>query len=75
MYTWGHGRHDELGHGDREQQTRPTRLDKTLFGRSPAVQEACGRDHTSVLLTAECGPAARIAADNWGMETRYSSWC
>ena len=40
LYTWGHGRHGEPGHGNREQQTRPTQLDKTLFGRSPAVQEA-----------------------------------
>ena len=48
LYTWGHGRLGELGHSDKEQQTRLTRLDNTLFGRSP-VQEACGRDHTSVL--------------------------
>ena len=52
LYTWGRGYRGQLGHGDKEPQLRPMRLDKALFGASPAVQVACGWFHT-VVLTAD----------------------
>jgi len=63
LYTWGHGYFGQLGHGDKEPQLRPMRLDKALFGASPAVQVACGWAHT-VVLTADsrvltCGSGDR----------------
>ena len=63
LYTWGRGDRGQLGHGDEESQPRPIRLDKTLFGASPAVQVACGYAYT-VVLTADnrvltCGAGDR----------------
>ena len=42
MHMWGNGGHGQLGHGDLEVRSRPTRLGKELFAGSPATQVACG---------------------------------
>ena len=59
LWTWGNGEFGQLGHGDRESRQRPERLEKEMYGGSPAVMVACGGSHTLVLtaggLVWSCG--------------------
>eukprot|EP00277_Geminigera_cryophila_P022957 CAMPEP_0179479202 /NCGR_PEP_ID=MMETSP0799-20121207/57499_1 /TAXON_ID=46947 /ORGANISM="Geminigera cryophila, Strain CCMP2564" /LENGTH=460 /DNA_ID=CAMNT_0021290711 /DNA_START=165 /DNA_END=1548 /DNA_ORIENTATION=- len=59
LWTWGNGEFGQLGHSDRESRQRPARLEKEMYGGSPAVMVACGGSHTLVLtaggLVWSCG--------------------
>ena len=74
LYTWGLGQNGRLGHGDRRQQLRPMRLDKSLFGASPAVQVACGyaHDHVyqSIANTLQVDGLARITGRTQALHRR-----
>jgi len=50
LWTWGKGKFDQLGHGDRELRESPTRLGKDMYGGLSAVMVACGDNHTLVLM-------------------------
>lgn len=53
VYTWGSNSDGQLGRGFCIfNVTTPGRLDKSLFGNSPAVMVACGADFT-IILTAQ----------------------
>jgi len=54
LWSWGEGYHGQLGHGDRAPRQRPERLDREMFGGSPAVMVACGGMHTIVLTDVGC---------------------
>ena len=47
VFTWGHGSHDELGHGDDIDRNVPTKVEG-LSGEV-VVKVACGDCHTSAL--------------------------
>jgi len=54
LWSWGNGHSGQLGHGDRAPRQYPERLDRKIFGRSPAVMVACGHEHTLVLTAMGC---------------------
>jgi len=49
LYTWGNGKHGELGDGFQE-----IRLNLATQGGEPAVMVSCGTSHTVVLTEAGC---------------------
>jgi len=52
LWIWGDVGSGRLGHGDIARRQRPHRLEKELYGGSPAVMVSCGFAHTLVLTAA-----------------------
>ena len=50
LFTWGHGRHGKLGHGDRHGRLQPTRIAPEIFAGRSVVMAACGTGHTLALV-------------------------
>jgi hypothetical protein len=61
LFTWGHGRHGKLGHGDRQGRLLPTLIAQSIFGGRSVVMTACGAAHTLILtedgMVYSCGNA------------------
>ena len=51
VFTWGLGWHEQLGHGDREDQQAPRQVEAGRFGAEMVVFVAAGIFHT-VAVTA-----------------------
>ena len=49
LYSWGHGGHGRLGHGDLGNRLVPTQVGAGVFGGSAVVMAACGYYHTLVV--------------------------
>ena len=52
LLTWGNGFSGQLGHGDREDRTRPAKLGREVFGGSAVTMVSCGGHHTMVVTEA-----------------------
>jgi len=49
LWSWGRGYEGQLGHGDTERRSGPSRLGPEGFGGAPVLMVACGFGHTLVL--------------------------
>jgi alpha-tubulin suppressor-like RCC1 family protein len=54
LYTWGNGKHGELGDGFQEIRLNPQQINLATHGGEPAVMVSCGASHTVVLTEAGC---------------------
>ena len=54
LFTWGNGKHGELGDGFQERRLIPQQINSALHGGQPAVMVSCGASHTVVLTEAGC---------------------
>jgi len=52
LYTWGNGKHGELGDGFQEIRLNPQQINLATHGGEPAVMVSCGASHTVVLTEA-----------------------
>ena len=50
LYTFGRGDYGPLGHGDRESQTSPKRVEVAEWGNRRVVSVSCGGGHTAAVL-------------------------
>jgi len=54
LFTWGKGKHGELGDGFQEIRLIPQQMNSAMHGGQPAVMVSCGTSHTVVLTEAGC---------------------
>ena len=54
LYTWGNGKHGELGDGFQEIRLNPQQINLATHGGEPAVMVSCGTSHTVVLTETGC---------------------
>ena len=54
LYTWGNGKHGELGDGFQERRLNPQQINLATHRGEPAVMVSCGASHTVVLTEAGC---------------------
>ena len=54
LYTWGNGKHGELGYGFQEIRLISQQINLATHGGQPAVMVSCGESHTVLLTEAEC---------------------
>ena len=62
VMTWGCNWNGELGHGDQQNRTRPTKLGREVFGGSAVMMVSCGGFHT--MAVTEVG---RLFTFGWGI--------
>ena len=49
LFTWGNGKHSELGDGFQEIRLIPQQINSALHRGQPVVMVSCGASHTVVL--------------------------
>ena len=54
LYTWGNGKHCELGDGFQEIRLNPQQINLATHRGEPVVMVSCGASHTVLLTEAGC---------------------
>ena len=54
LFTWGNGKHGELGDGFQETTLIPQQINSALHGGEPAVMVSCGGSNLVVLTEVGC---------------------